>query len=115
MKFAYQLPPQDMKRLTPVSFDSCPLALWRLLAQQGLLQMFLKHKNCAQGVEVCLVEAAAPIVFQARALKDFAEGQLVLVPYVEGAPRVRGRRKDEAAEVFAPTPAVLGDVHGRGL
>ena len=44
MKFAYELPPQDMKRLTPVSFDSCPLALWRLLAQQGLLQMFLKHK-----------------------------------------------------------------------
>ena len=105
-----------MKRLTPVSFDSCPLALWRLLAQQGLLQMFLKHKICAQGVEVCLVEAAAPIVFQARALKDFAEGQLVLVPYVEGgAPRVRRRDKDEAAEVIAPAPAVLGNVHGRGL
>ena len=46
--------------------------------------MFLNHNICAQGVEVCLVEAAAPIVFQARALKDFAEGQLVLVPYVEG-------------------------------
>ena len=38
---------------------------------------------CAQGVEVRVVEASDPIVFQARALKDFGVGQLVLVPYSE--------------------------------
>lgn len=43
----------------------------------------MKHKCSAQGVEVCVVEAAEPIVFQARALKDFDVGQLVLVPYSE--------------------------------
>lgn len=82
-KYAYQLPPSSAKRLSPVCFGACPKALWRLLAQQRLSQMFAKQKLCAQSVEVCVVEASEPIVFQARALKDFDLNQLVLVPYTE--------------------------------
>ena len=57
------------------------LLLWRRLATQGLLHQFLNHEASAKGVEVVVLETAAPVVYQARALKAFAKGALVLVPF----------------------------------
>ena len=82
-QWAYQVPSTGMRSLPAMSSDKCSAMLWKSLAQQGLTQMFLKHKHDALSVEVSVLEASAPVVYQARALKDFAIGALVLVPYTE--------------------------------
>ena len=91
-------------------------ALWKLLVQQGIQQIWLKYRCCAQGVDVCLLEAADPIVFQARALKDFDEGELVLVPHSEdGVLDFAEGKKMRRPRSLHPHFAIPGTVHRRCL
>ena len=80
IRLAYELPVDGMKSVPNTPADEYPQLLWRRLATQGLLHMHMNHKASADGAEVVVLEEAAPVVYQARALKAFAKGALVLVP-----------------------------------
>ena len=80
LRLAYDLPVADFAQVPLAPTEPYPALLWRRLAQQGLLHTFLHHEVSAKGVEVVVLEAAAPVVYQARALKAFEQGALVLVP-----------------------------------
>ena len=87
---AYDLPEGRMARLEPPVWTTVVSHLWRRLAHQGLLHGHLKHKGSADNVEVQVLEASDPIVYQARAVKAFAPGQLVLVPFASAEPTAFG-------------------------
>ena len=81
-QLAYHLAEDGFARVEAVPWGNYGKELWRRFAQQGLLQMHLKHKASASAVEVSVLEASEPIVFQARALQAMPQGSLVLIPYV---------------------------------
>ena len=83
---AYDLPSEGMARLEPPAWETVVSVLWRRLAQQGLTHGHIKNKASADRVEVHVLEASDPIVYQARALKAFSPGQLVLVPFASAEP-----------------------------
>ena len=81
--YAYKVPQSaGFVHVKPEDFTAMAELLWRRLATQGLTQIFMKTKAGAEGVEVQVLEASAPVVFQARALKKFEAKKLVLAPYV---------------------------------
>ena len=79
---AYKVPAEGMRSVEQEAWEAYPRLLWRRLAQQGLVQILMKHKASATGVEVSVLEASEPLVYQARALKAFPAGNLVLAPFV---------------------------------
>ncbi|CAK0846245.1 unnamed protein product [Prorocentrum cordatum] len=49
--------------------------------QTALQQLQVKHSGCAANITVHSMESSNPCVFQARAAKDFAVGEVVLIPH----------------------------------
>ena len=91
--YAYELGAAAMSRLPHPDWTPMPGLVWQALAEQGLRQMHLRHKLVAKDVEVSVLEASAPLVYQARALRDFAEGTLILIPFTtELIPFAAGER-----------------------
>ena len=86
LALAYDLDPTGFRSLEAPAWGSRRELLWLRLAQQGLLQMHIQQKASADMVEVSVLEASEPVVYQARALQDVSLGQLILVPFVEPEP-----------------------------
>ena len=78
--YAYRVKHEGFRRVNQEPLAEWTERLWRRVAEQGLMHMLLKYKQCAEAVEVQVLEASAPIVFQARALKPFKPKELVLTP-----------------------------------
>ena len=83
---AYQVPAAGMTRLETSPMGPLGHVLWRRLAHQGLVHAHMKQKPSVENVEVTVLEAADPVVYQVRALKAFAPGELVMVPYTPAEP-----------------------------
>ena len=86
---AYALPSEGFQRLEPPSWDGRSALLWLRLVQQGLLTLHIRKKASADMVEVSVLAAADPVVYQARTLSSFGVGHLTLVPFVDVAPTPR--------------------------
>ena len=91
---AYELPSDDMARLDPAPWTSMAGVMWQRLVSHGFVHVCLKHKLSSLSVEVHVLEASDPVVYQARALAKVAVGELVLVPFVsaEMTPFVEGTK-----------------------
>ena len=81
-QFMWELVSHDFLSIPHLPWDPLVKDLWKRVALQGLLQLYMKFKVVAQNVEVTVLETASPIVYQARAMKAFTVGELVLVPFV---------------------------------
>ena len=84
--FAYALPSEGFQRLEPPPWDGRSALLWLRLVQQGLLHLHMRKKASADMVEVSVLEAADPVVYQARTLSAVGVGHLTLIPFVDVAP-----------------------------
>lgn len=84
VKHAYQLAVDKMSTLSPVPWASLTCDTWIRLAAHGLMQAHVLHQDGVDGINVLTCEASAPQVYQARALKDFDVGCLVLIPFIAG-------------------------------
>ena len=73
-----------MARLQPSPWAELSGRLWHRWATHGILQAHVLHQRGVDGVEVSVLEASTPLVYQARALSDALDGQLVLVPFAPG-------------------------------
>jgi len=79
--FAYAVPVEKMVTVPPPDPTSLQTLTWERLAAHGLLQAYLLHGGTNAHVDVLFCQASDPHVYQARALKPFEVGSLVLVPF----------------------------------
>ena len=107
--FAYEVDAAAMQSLPRMAWQPLPGLVWKALAQMVLGQLHLRHNLVARDVEVSVLEASSPHVFQARPLRDFAAGALVLVPFTseEPIPFADGARLKRPAALHPHLPFVV--------
>ena len=83
---AYEISVDNMEELPPMDVAPTTPAMWKALAVQGMAQMLLRHGPATAHIQVHVMPASNPRVYQARALKDFGPGELVLTPFRADVP-----------------------------
>ena len=108
--FAYELHAAAMNSLPRMPWQPLPGLVWKALARMVLGQLHIRHKLVAADIEVSVLEASSPHVFQARPLRDFAAGALVLVPFIseEPIPFAEGARLKRPQTLHPHLPFVVG-------